>query len=334
MDIDKIITRYLANESSQEEEKILKAWLKRDEANRESFELLKAYWTEESNNDVQKTKSEVWEKLRAVTVDDVTTPFQVHQPKKNFIPITVYKIAAAVLLLVVSYIGFVQYNSLDFSNGDEPVSVETIVKHNPSGKKSTIKLPDGTLIKLNSESQISFPTQFVGKQREITLSGEAFLEVTHDPNRPFVVKTGGVETRVLGTSFNIRAYPNQSIQKVALLEGKVEVYDSERNMQILLLPGEMVSTEKGEMTKTGFDYNTEFGWKDGILVFDNVSNEELILQLEKWFGYHIVLEKPLTANNYTSTFRKESLEEVLTIIGETKGFSFKILKDEEKVIIQ
>lgn len=335
MDIDKIIARHFAGESSAEEEAVLKAWLNNNNKNQEDFQQLNAYW-ELGKNDIEESKTANWRKLKKhIHVNELSEQSPIkstkHQ-KKSFS--SLYKIAASLLILFVSYFGYQEFIKETAKNKNVALQVETIVKQNPAGRKSTIKLPDGSIVKLNSESQISFPSKFIGDRREITLSGEAFLEVAHDANRPFIVKTGNLETKVLGTSFNISAYPSLQTQKIALLTGKVQVFDIEKNMEILLAPGEMVTTAAKGLVKSGFDYDTEFGWKDGKLVFNNADNKEIFERLEKWFGYKIISEKRISRELYTSTFSNESLEEILLIIGESKEFDFEIKKEEKNVIIK
>lgn len=332
MDIDQIIARYLAGESSQEERKELFLWLSKNKSDKNDFGLLESFWSEEQN-EVKQSKDKNWRKLQTVIHEGDDKNENLNKTK-NQPWSTIYKVAAAIALLIVAYFGFEQYQIANQQKLSINTEIETIVKRNPSGIKSTLKLSDGTIVKLNSESQISFPSHFSASKREITLTGEAFLEVAHNPKKPFIIKTGSLETKVLGTSFNISAYPNQSIQKVALLEGKVEVTDPHKNLKIALEPGEMAVLEKEGIKKAVFDYETEFAWKDGKLVFKNVNNELLFQKLEKWFGYQFVFEKPISPQTYTSTFIKESLKEVLTIIGETKGFEFEIVKEGKKVIIK
>jgi len=335
MDIDKIIARHFAGESSTEEEVVLKAWLEDNKNNQEDFQQLKAFW-ELGKSDIQESKMANWNRLKehihSNTIHD--QPFINSKPDRVISFSFLYKVAASILILFVFYFGYQEFIKENAKEKNVALQVETIVKQNPAGRKSTIKLPDGSIVRLNSESQISFPSKFIGEKREITLSGEAFLEVAHDANRPFIVKTGNLETIVLGTSFNISAYPSLQTQKIALLTGKVQVLDVEKNMEIMLAPGEMVTTATKGLVKSAFDYDTEFGWKDGKLVLNKADNKEIFERLEKWFGYKIIPEKRISQELYTSTFSNESLEEVLMIIGETKGFDFEIKKEEKKVIIK
>lgn len=148
------------------------------------------------------------------------------------------------------------------------------------GEMITLTLADGTEVKLNSNSKLTYPHQFAGKERMLHLSGEAFFKVKHDSHRPFIVDAGGILTKDLGTSFNIRAYSENDC-KVTLVEGKVAVLTKEKNAKpIFLTPGQQFSTTPNASTKIQtVDTEENTAWADGVLYYHDQTLEYIIANL-------------------------------------------------------
>lgn len=145
------------------------------------------------------------------------------------------------------------------------------------GEMITLTLSDGTEVKLNSNSKLTYPHQFSGKERMIQLSGEAFFKVKHDSQRPFIVDAGGILTKDLGTSFYIRAYSEHDC-KVTLVEGKVAVLSKEKNAKpVVLAPGEQFSTLQGTSNQIkSVDTEETTAWADGVLYYHDKTLEYII----------------------------------------------------------
>jgi ferric-dicitrate binding protein FerR (iron transport regulator) len=232
-----------------------------------------------------------------------------------------YWMAAAVVFLLVSTAGLIFW--MNSSSAPLPAEISFHTTETIPGLKQTLKLPDGTLVKLNSESTITYPAEFVGDERVVELQGEAFFEVVENEAKPFVVKSRGFETRVLGTSFNIQNYPGE-IQKVAVLTGLVKV-TSDKGKSTLVEPEQMLTLKGSEalFEITAFDYRKEIGWKDGILHFENETLKEVFAVLERWYGVDIECNNPELLNDiYDGEFRNETLKNVLDGIGYTSGYSY------------
>ncbi len=213
-------------------------------------------------------------------------------------------------------------------------TVQWIVKTNPAGQKSKMILPDGSSVTLNSASEMTYSTDFAKKNREVHLKGEAFFEVVRDSLLAFEVFTDSLVTQALGTSFNIKNYPEMP-QRVQLTAGSVSV-SQENNFQnpILLHPGEeaVLAPSKNLQTQA-FDISKATLWKEGILHFDKASFEEVITTLERWYGVDIVIENlPRRSFNVTAEFQKDYLENVLHSLGFTFEFNYEI--DNKKVTIK
>lgn len=149
------------------------------------------------------------------------------------------------------------------------------------GMEYPLRLADGTKIYINSESRLKFPVSFRGNERIIELEGEAFFEVAKDPSRPFVVKSGDVEIRVLGTQFNLKSYRDEEFVVTTLVEGSLIVNTRKLN------PGEQLlysrDTGETEVKKVSTDIYT--AWKNGKFVFRNERLQDIIKSLARWYDF-------------------------------------------------
>lgn len=214
------------------------------------------------------------------------------------------------------------------------VAVQQVTKENPIGQKSTHRLPDGTTVRLNAGSRITYPERFAEDTRQVSLVGEAFFEVTENAAKPFIVSVNGLDVRVLGTSFNVKAFAEDERVQVVLATGKVKVTHQRDKKEAYLVPGEEVvyESESGEMRKQAAKLEAALAWKNNQIVFDDASAYEVFDVLERWYGVEINYERlPRNAWNFTGRFEDENLENVLTSISYVKKFSFRI--DDKTVII-
>ena len=268
----------------------------------------------------------LWKKIERGMVDK--------EGKQSLVrKIGAYKMAVAAsiaVILAVSVLLSPDSKSSIEKEVSEVAPVKMIEKFCPVGQKSTITLTDGTRIKLNSNSKLIFPETFSAHSREVELEGEAFFEVSRDPSRPFTITSGNLKTRVLGTSFNVKAYAASNAIKVAVASGKVMVTSDKlngSNDELTLLPNEMAvySKTSDELTMKSFNSLDELAWKDGVLAFKNRDINHITKELAKWYGVTFVLDKKLNYDkDYTGSFDNKSLREVLEGISFVFNFQFKI----------
>ncbi|RZS71061.1 FecR family protein [Pseudobacter ginsenosidimutans] len=159
----------------------------------------------------------------------------------------------------------------------------------PRGRQFRMSLPDGTQVWLNSASSIRYPTAFIGKERKVEISGEAFFEVKQKANQPFIVQAGSkAEIQVLGTDFNVNAYNNEPSLNTTLLDGAVKVNGR------LLKPGQQakISTDQSDYVQLieGIDINKVMAWKNGRFSFEGATIEEIMRQIERWYDVDVVFE--------------------------------------------
>lgn len=193
-----------------------------------------------------------------------------------------------------------------------------------TGQKQAITLPDGSEVWLNENSRLAYAPIF--EARNVVLEGEAFFEVEKMPNRPFEITTGGATTTVLGTSFNVRAYPAEGKVEVTVKTGKVALAQTKRKESpVYIAPGEsgVFDKQSEKVTVAVKEIENADSWKTLRLSFDDEKMADVITSLERYFGVEIETENPLILDcPYTSSFEEPNLDHILTIIGSTIGFEF------------
>jgi len=231
--------------------------------------------------------------------------------------------AAAVLILLVSTIFYFTYVNHSDEDADLP---KQITKSNPNGRKLTIFLPDGSKVKLNSDSKISYFTDF-NSNREIHLSGEAFFSVKKGVV-PFQVHTQNLITTVLGTKFNIKAFAAELKESISLVKGSVKIENKRNNNmgEAVLNEGEkLVFNEKENVTYKHQLDPDELAWKDGYLVFNKTSVSEFIQMIRRWYGVEVtIIGKPDAQWEITGKYKTHSLELLLESIKFDEDIDYKI----------
>jgi ferric-dicitrate binding protein FerR (iron transport regulator) len=202
----------------------------------------------------------------------------------------------------------------------------------PRGGQYRLQLPDGTVVMLNAESSISYPTAFTGRSRNVTITGEAYFEVAKDKKMPFIVSFGGQRVEVLGTHFNICAYRDQ-LTKTTLLEGSVKI--SSGNKKQLLVPGQQAVYDISAQILNIKEVDTEdvIAWKNGLFLFDNTKLDQVMLELSRWYNVDLAYNGPKPDLNFTGLIKRDiTLSRALKILERTGGIKFTIA--DNKVIIE
>jgi len=197
-----------------------------------------------------------------------------------------------------------------------------------------VTLPDGSKIKLNSGSTLSYHFNSLAKVREVSFAGEAFFEVAK-AQHPFVIHTpDGLDLKVLGTTFNLTAYPDDPIIKTALVEGKVEL-SNRLNEKLLLESGQIAGFEKKSQSLDylGDELSHAIGWTQNKMYLDNTSLREISIRLERWFNVRIqiVPENIGDQIRYTGVLEEKTVQDVLDALGELSNIRYTMKGD--KIII-
>ncbi len=252
----------------------------------------------------------------------------------------IFRIAAAVVLIALfAYVAFYFTNNQTV----EIAKVESIIKENQRGRKSTIFLRDGSIVYLNSESKIQYPEVFSDSLRVVHISGEAYFDIARDEAKPFIVYSDNLKISVLGTSFNVNAFQENEFVKVSLNTGKVKIENTIQNSQgdseaIELVAGQSVeySSEKNIFTNVSeFDPNLDLSWKDGKIVFKEASLEKVMERFERWYNVDITLKNsPYFKWNYTGEFHNQTLQDVLESLSFSQSFDFELDQDKVEIVFK
>ena len=345
MNPDKI-KRFFKGESSAEEVHEILIWINSQEGRKYLESEFDEFLGKDASIDTkssEKIRKELFEKINAgrSPIDEVERQDRILKDTssnrgagsglyRQIKPLLVACIAACCLIL-----WFLSLSPFR-KNHDKMMAsqvVEMMERSVPKGQKLRLKLSDGSEVYLNSMSTLKFPKSFSDGSREVHLEGEAFFTVTHDPQRPFIVHSQGIQTQVIGTSFTIKGGGGKPAL-VAVLTGKVQVALSGQDQPIeerglILEPMDAASIDYSGNTLRKFrvEYDDIFAWKDNVISFKNASFQDIISRLEIWYDVEINVQKPLKSpKDYTGKFENQTLEEVLTGLSFVYGFQFKIEK--------
>lgn len=196
----------------------------------------------------------------------------------------------------------------------------------PRNAEYYLELSDGTKVWMNSESSLSYLSRFDGKQRIVELSGEAYFEVAKNLEQPFIVRTADMDVRVLGTQFNVKAYPDEDYTYTTLNEGKVRV--SNGNVQENLVPDEQLVFENttGEFTKKNVDATIYSAWVKGKFLFKDERLEDILMTVSRWYDIDVFFSDPLLkeVRFSISLNRYENISKLLEHIELTESVKFEV----------
>ena len=164
----------------------------------------------------------------------------------------------------------------------------------PRAGEYQLILSDGTKVRLNSETELRYPLKFNGKTRAVELiTGEAYFEVATNPEKPFIVKSKNVDTRVLGTQFNVSAYPKEDLN-ITLLEGKVSLNNKLSKTEHMLVPGDNAKLKENEscISIAKVDVKKQVSWIDGYFYFEKERLEDMLTKLERWYDFKVFYQNP------------------------------------------
>lgn len=304
VDLPGLFDKFLRNECSDEELKVFFEQIKEQPVSDQLDPLLDDVWGKLDEYPSLKSKhgQQLLEKIKE---KDIPQKSQ----QRWLTPLKVAASIAAILVLAF-FLGH---------QPDEPVKeIKYITKSTQVGQRATYKLPDGSTVYLNAGSSISFPERQEGSVRKVVLKGEAFFDVQRNPDKPFVVESANLRTQVLGTSFNIRAYPEKDIA-VTVVTGKVQVEPlrttESGESKLLLNPNEQAvySLDSDQLSFAKVDARKSLAWHSKELVFENMDMEEVLSMLEIRFDQRIILDNDAMGNCIIrkAKYEKESLETIL-----------------------
>jgi len=306
-----ILRLYLRNRYSPETEETVQEWLAKNPETEGLEQASEEYWDSISTGKDTTT----FDALKRVN-----TKIGIHPEEKKTVRLKVFLRVAAVFILLIGISGIWFYTQ----HQNSPVMVEVSASY---GETKQVTLPDQTEVWLNAGSSLKYPSEFNQKIRPVILMGEAFFSVTKDKSKPFVVETAYLTVKVLGTKFNLKAYPDERQSVATLQEGKIEVQPENQQNQLLepneqLIYNNLTSAIKVEEISPGNIPD----WKSGALSFSDATLGEILQTLGRRFNISFDVDKSIdqTTEHYTIKFeRDENPEQILQVLEDVAGdFSY------------
>jgi len=194
----------------------------------------------------------------------------------------------------------------------------------PPGGQYQVILPDGSKVWLNSASSLRYPVRFTNNERKVEISGEAYFEVAHNSRMPFKVINRNQTVEVLGTHFNIMAYPDESSTNTTLLEGSVKII--KENKSKIILPGQQTRVKNGDIDVATVDVTQVIAWKEGYFMFKNEDIRSIMRQISRWYNLEVKYEGSIPEKVFGGKIsRTRNVSEVLEILESTGSIRFKII---------
>ncbi len=326
-----VILKYIRGTASEEEKAEVDLWLKKHPDNEEALlQIARIYYACRTQERIVSR-----DPLRAYWKVDKKLKSQSHlkesQKKDHYaifhrIVIELLKVAAIVLILLGGNFLLQKDDQMESFPSFQTLYV-------PAGQRAELVLPDSTKVWLNANSKLVYPTSFKEGIRQVELDGEAYFDVKHNGDNPFVVRTKSMNVTVLGTEFNVSAYSGIEEFNIALLRGSVELNSSDRSGKYRMKAGEQIFYREGKYVSAQIGNMDYFKWKEGVLSFNNQPIHVIIDKLRLYYDIRIeVADLPFLEERYSGKFRvKEGVEQVLKDLQLEHKFTY--VKDNELNLI-
>lgn len=306
------IVNYLLGGEKEITDPVLQEWLTGSESNRQELERYRRIWEESANY----MDMDVFDTNRAWVKIDKTNHRKVSlQRRLKNISYTLSGIAAAVLLMVA-------LSLTGWFDREQEVTVSLTADY---GNRSEIVLPDGSTVKLNSGSEVTYAYNPQRKVREVRFQGEGYFDVSKS-KRPFVVKmANGVEVKVLGTTFNLKAYPDDPTIRASLIEGYIEL--EHQNDRLVMKAGEMAEFDKrtNRLEQVEGDLSHSYGWLKNKLYMDDMSLADVCKYLERWYNVDIAVQEDLGEQiRYNGVIQEDTIAEVMEALSKLSNIAYHV----------
>lgn len=309
-----LLIKYLQGDATPEEQKQAEDYIAKSDRNKQLFESYRGLLFLTQKRKVEYNADKAWEKVRARILANeekasVSNAVLIKPVKKSHITRYAVSAAAAVMVIVFGLVSLLQDDKVEMTKYATGLSLSE-----PGD------LPDGSVVILNSNTTLNFPTEFEKDIREVSIFGEAFFEVKPDPDKPFIIHASGLDIKVLGTSFNVEAYPGRDYVKVTVNTGKVLVYPSGTPAQKVTSEGKFLtageiatySQKSGILVKGVNDDLNVLSWKTGVLTFRETRLADVFKAFEEKYQKQFVIEDSSLLNQrLTARFENQSLDDAL-----------------------
>ena len=322
----KLLEKHLEGVASQEETRVL------DNFYTHFLEDARGYWSDWDLSEKERVKIEIYSSLsKRVDADQLQ-----ELKKQKVLRRRLWGIAASIVLII----GF---SFLYYTYQSSETKINYVTKTTQRGQRATISLSDGSVIRLNAESSITYPEKFTSPDtRNVRLTGEAFFEVKRNSEKPFVVTAAQLSTTVLGTSFNIRAYPEDKSISVTVATGRVRVEspplswpNANNNADnpaadvsaVVLTKAEQAifNKQSANISKTAVNLEKYLAWKDGTILLTSVAMTEAAAILGRWYNVEFIFENPAIENCMIGgKFKSDKLVNILENISFLTGIDYRV----------
>jgi transmembrane sensor len=348
-----LLAKVQSGDATPEEQLELNQHLVSSPEDQQLVQLVNEFWTIEMPGKDQPDASEAaarWEKFSTQIGNDLPVANQTGKVRRMALRLA--GVAAIGLLLIGS---IWQWNAMRSSLPAPKNVVST-----KNGSRSKVEMPDGTQVWLNVGSRIEYDGDYGKDNREITLTGEAYFDVVHNEKKPFIIHTRAMNVKVLGTVFNVKAYPGDGVTEAALIRGSIEVtFPGRPDEKLILRPNDKIAvTDKGDKVEeqpsavrdqqekpqimvAKLNYQPadstiiETSWVKNKLIFRSKPFAELAKDMERWFNVNIQIQDSyLPDKKFTGTFSNESITEALDALSLTFSFQYQFDKSSNTVIIK
>lgn len=331
-----LLFKYLNNNCTETELREVVAWINSDELDNEDEKLVLGDW-----NSYKENHSIVDEEQFSIIFDKIQEKISNKnegngfQAKERSLILNVSnwltKAAAVLLIPVLTFLFYTISENKREAKLYANLATDSLEVIAPIGSRTVVHLSDGSEVYLNYGSKIKYPQFFTGNTRDVILSGEGFFKVSHNPEKPFIVKTGNLKIKAVGTTFNVLAYPDNNFIETTLLNGKVIVDKvmSNGKSQTLetMTPGQHINYSIQTEAISLSEGNTEkyVSWMDGKLIFDDASIVEVTNRLSRIFNVDFQLKDEIKDYIYTVTFTDEHLFQILDLMTIATPVTYKTL---------
>ncbi|RNC65500.1 FecR family protein [Proteiniphilum sp. X52] len=331
-DVPAIVVRVLQGNQTEDDMRVFLRWYHASRENKDIFFQLKhIYELRKGARKPDAMEMEAsWDRLREKLKQQPAThisSLETNQGKRYVSLVRYAGVAAVAILLMVVGLRFF------YKGHDQIVWVE--VRTGPKSEPQTIRLSDGSLVRLNASSRFRYPEKFGGREREVYLDGEAYFSITKDERHDFIVHADKQRINVLGTEFNVLGYSADPYAITTLVNGKVKLrtYDDEGNLknEIMMYPDQQIYFDKQSYQTTLSEVNTfdATSWMKGVYSFRDAPLEEIARRLEKIYGVTIIIPDEVDRKEqYTGKFfARQTKEEIANVLNFKRQFRLQLSDD-------
>ena len=312
---EELLIRFLTRRCTSDEIRKVDEWVAEDKANADWLFEMERIWSlkDELRFSDKKEIEDAYSRFISGLQDTGTGK----KVRRSVVLPSWIKYAAAIVL--IGLLGTNLFFLLDKDTG------LTNIVEVPRGQRVALTLSDGTKVWLNSNSKFVYPAQFSSEERDVRLEGEGFFDVTPNPDKPFIIRSGEARVKVLGTSFDFKSYKEDEFIKLTVSTGKVRVNVADQDLQLAVSPNEHLSINKidGNVRKESIEENNYIKWIHGSLYFNKEPIREVIKTINRTYNRKVILQCKNCDYRITGTHDNKSIEAVIEAICFTTGLRSK-----------